>query len=148
MEDGKQPLNRADYLRGAMGTRRDIGLRIVVGIVSLDLLIVKFAIDASAHVTGVHRLAWAIRFITGGACVVLAGMLCQIEARNRRNRIAYINAEIQARPPRAGTPDEETYDESVWFSVWQSWASTWPFLGALGLTGAVWVVVGLLRGTP
>jgi hypothetical protein len=148
MDDGKTPLNSADYHRGAMGTRRDIGLRVVVGIVSLELLVVKFAIDAAPHVTDVHRLAWAIRFVTGGACVVLAGMLCQIEARNRRNRITYINAEMQDRPTQPGVPAEEPYDESFWFSVWQSWASTWPFLGVLGLTGAIWVVVGLLRGTP
>ncbi len=129
-----------------MVERRNIGLRIVVGVVAFDLIILKLALDATDSIEDQSELAWAIRLIAVGAFVVLAGMLLQLEGRNRRDRMVYRAAELRADAIRMGKPlpNEAPEEETIWFSIRQSWATTWTLGGVLVLTIAIWWLAGLL----
>ncbi len=130
----------------AMVARRNVGLRIVVGVVAFDLLLLKIAVEAADRVDDQAGLTMAIRLIAVVAFLVLAGMLTQIEIRNRDDRLVYRNATERVRAIRRGsTPrTEEDLREGFWVSVGRSWATTWPLLGVLVLTIAIWSIAGLL----
>jgi hypothetical protein len=128
----ERTLAHAAHRRGAMVERRNIGLRIVVGIVAFDLIVLKLAVDAASRVSDHGQLAWAVRLISVGAFVVLAGMLFQLEVRVET---------MQWDPGRPPAPPQE---ESLWFTLRQSWATTWTLAGVLVLTIAMWWMAGLL----
>ncbi len=134
----------------AMVARRNVGLRIVVGVVAFDLLLLKIAVEAADRVDDQAGLTTAIRLIAVFAFLVLAGMLTQIEIRNRDDRLVYRNASERVRAIRSGsTPRaEEDLREGFWTSVSRSWATTWPLLGVLVLTIAIWSIAGLLVHSP
>jgi hypothetical protein len=142
----ERTLAHAAHRRGAMVERRNIGLRIVVGIVAFDLIVLKLAVDAAGQVSDHEQLAWIVRLIGVGAFVVLTGMLIQLEIRNRGDRSVYRDAEkrieeLQWDPGRA---PERPREESIWSTVRQSWATTWTLGGVLVLTIAMWWMAGLL----
>ena len=126
--------------------RRNVGLRIVVGVVAFDLIILKIALEASDQVADQAGLVWAVRAIVAFAFLALAGMLIQIEHRNRDDRREYRNAIDRVKAIRRDENPAaiETPEESFAYSVRRSWATTWPLLGTLILTVAIWVIVGLL----
>jgi hypothetical protein len=131
--------------------RRNVGLRIVVGVVAFDLILLKIALEVSDQVVGDQgRLTWAIRAIAVFAFFALAGMLVQIEHRNRDDRREYRNAIERVRAIRDGEDPAtiETPEEPFWHTVRRSWATTWPLLGTLVLTAAIWVMAGLITHSP
>ena len=119
-----------------MIARRNIGLRIVVGVVGFDLLMLKLALEASDKVSDQTELAWAVRIAAVGAFVVLAGMLIQIESKNRIDRGIYRAAARRAEEIRKGhaPPAIDSEPESLRYTVKQAWATTWPLIGVLALT--------------
>jgi hypothetical protein len=133
-----------------MVERRNIGLRIVVGIVAFDLIVLKLAVDAADQVSDHSQLAWAVRLIAVGAFVVLAGMLFQLEVRNRADRTVYRDAEqrVEAMQWNPERPHAPPLEESLWFTLRQSWATTWTLAGVLVLTVAMWWMAGLLTDQP
>jgi len=137
-ETAEEARAQAIYHQSAMVERRNIGLRIVVGIVGFDLLVLKLALDASESVTDHSELAWAVRAVAAGAFAVLTGMLIQIESRNRTDRKIYIAASSRADAIRKGGStvgmNAEDVKESLWKTVKNSWATTWTLLGVLFLT--------------
>jgi hypothetical protein len=139
-------LAQAAHHRSAMVERRNIGLRIVVGVVTFDVIVLKLALDATDSVSDHSELAWAIRLIAAGAFVVLAGMLLQLEGRNRRDRVVYRAAEQRADAIRLGKPASQAQpeEESIWYTIRQSWATTWTLGGVFILTIAIWWLAGLL----
>jgi hypothetical protein len=130
----------------AMVARRNVGLRIVVGVVAFDLLLLKIAVEAADRVDDLAGLTMAIRLIAVCAFLVLAGMLTQIEIRNRDDRLVYRNASGRVQAIRRGSSPHAEADlrEGFWTSVGRSWATTWPLPGVLVLTIAIWSVAGLL----
>jgi hypothetical protein len=142
----ERTLAHAAHRRGAMVERRNIGLRIVVGIVAFDLIVLKLAVDAASRVSDHGQLAWAVRLISVGAFVVLAGMLFQLEVRNRADRTVYRDAErrVETMQWDPGRPPAPPQEESLWFTLRQSWATTWTLAGVLVLTIAMWWMAGLL----
>jgi hypothetical protein len=146
VETFQDALAQAAHHRSSMVERRNIGLRIVVGVVAFDVIVLKLALDAADNVGSHSQLAWATRLIAVGAFVVLAGMLLQLEGRNRRDREVYRAAELRAEAIRAGKPLSNISwpEESFWFTVQQSWATTWPLAGLFILTVAIWWLAGLL----
>lgn|GEM_PF-2804247 len=126
--------------------RRNVGLRIVVGVVAFDLILLKLALEVADQVPDHAELAWSIRAIAAFAFLALAGMLVQIEQRNRDDRREYRNAIERVRAIRRGEDPGgiETPEEDFWHTVRRSWATTWPLLGAFALTVAIWVIAGLL----
>jgi hypothetical protein len=102
----KDAFAQAAHHHNAMVERRNIGLRIVVGVVAFDLIVLKLALEAADNVNDHAELAWAIRLIAAGAFVVLAGMLLQIEIRNRDDRAIYTTATTRAERIRLGEPPE------------------------------------------
>jgi hypothetical protein len=126
--------------------RRNVGLRIVVGVVAFDLILLKIALEVSGQVLDQDGLTWAIRGIVTFAFITLSGMLIQIEHRNRDDRREYRNAIERVRAIRRGEDPAaiETPEESLRLTVRRSWATTWPLLGTLALTVAIWVMAGLL----
>lgn len=135
-------LKHAAHHRAAMAERRTIGLKIIVGIVGFDLLIMKLATDMTKNVASHTQLAWIVRLILIGAFVVVAGMLIQLEVRNSRDRGLYLLAEHRAEAIHGGRPltDVRYIAESPWRAVRQSWATTWPLGGILCLTiGLCWM---------
>jgi hypothetical protein len=137
---------QAAHHRGAMVERRNIGLRIVVGIVAFDLIVLKLALDASDRVSDQSELTWSIRLIAVFALVILAGMLAQLEIRNRGDRQLYRAAERRMEAIRLGEDltKVKPVEESWPYTVRQAWATTWPLLGMLVLTIAIWWMAGLL----
>jgi hypothetical protein len=133
-----------------MVERRNIGLKIVVGIVAFDLLILKLGLDAAEQVSDYQELTWALRLVAVFAFVILAGMLVQLEIRNREDRRLYRAAERRMDALRRGEDASaiEPLDESTWHTVRQSWITTWPLLGMLGLTIAIWWIASLLTHPP
>jgi hypothetical protein len=134
----------------AMVARRNVGLRIVVGVVAFDLLLLKVAVEAADRVDDQAGLTMAIRLIAVCALIVLAGMLTQIERRNRDDRLVYRNATERVRAIRRGSTPRPVGDlrEGFWTTVSRSWATTWPLLGVLVLTIAIWSIAGLLTHPP
>jgi len=130
----------------AMIARRNVGLRIVVGVVAFDLLLLKIAVEAADRVEDQAGLTMAIRLIAIFALLVLAGMLIQIELRNRDDRLVYRHAGERVRAIRRGATARAEQDrkEGFWITVSRSWATTWPLLGVLVLTIAIWSIAGLL----
>ena len=130
--------------------RRNVGLKIVVGMVAFDLIVLKLALEVSDQTADQDSLTWAIRAIAIFAFLTLAGMLAQIEHRNRDDRRAYRNAAERVRAIRQGEDPAKikTPEESLWQTVRRSWATTWPLLGVLVLTVAIWVMAGLLSPSP
>jgi hypothetical protein len=137
---------QASHHRGAMVERRNIGLRIVVGIVAFDLLVLKLALDAADQVSDQSELTWAIRGIAVFALIVLTGMLVQLEIRNRGDRQVYRAAERRMEAIRRGEDPAgiEAPEEALSYTVRQAWATTWPLLGVAVLTVAIFVMAGLL----
>jgi len=141
-----EALAQAAHHRNAMVERRNIGLRVVVGIVAFDLVILRYALDSTGDISDQSELTWALRMIATVAFVVLTGMLCQLEIRNRSDRILYKDAEHRAEKIRRGEPPmHEPKTESLIFTIRQSWATTWPLAGVLSLTIAIWWLAGLAR---
>lgn len=129
-----------------MVERRNIGLKIVIGIVTFDLLLLKFGLDAGDQVSDDSELTWALRLVAVVAFLVMAGMLFQLERSNRRDRIRYRHAEARAEKIRLGeAPPREARSETLWYSIRQSWATTWPLGGVFFLTVAIWWLAGLIR---
>jgi hypothetical protein len=88
----------------------------------------------------------AIRLVAVAASVVMAGMLFQVERSNRRDRIRYRHAEARAEKIRLGeAPPRDPRPESTWYSIRQSWATTWPLGGVLLFTVAIWWIAGIVR---
>jgi hypothetical protein len=132
-----------------MIARRNVGLKVIIGIVTFDLLILKFGFDAGGDVTDVSELTWAIRVVSAMAFVVLMGMLIQIEVSNHRDRIRYRYADARAKKMQMGqAPPPKAKQETFWASVGRSWATTWPLLGVLCLTAAIWWLAGLIAPSP
>jgi hypothetical protein len=145
-ETFSEALAQAHHHQTKMVERRNVGLKIVIGIVTFDLLLMKFGLDAGSKVSDHSELAWAIRFIAVAAFVVMAGMLIQIELSNRRDRIRYRHAEARAEKIRLGAaPPRQARAETIGFSIRQSWATTWPLAGVLCLTMAIWWLAGLIQ---
>jgi hypothetical protein len=139
-------LTVASYHRNAIVERRNIGLRILVGVVTFDLLFMKLALDAADRVQNVGQLAWTVRLAAIGALLTLAAMLYQIEVRSRRDRTACRTAEERARClfEERDPLEIPAHSETYWGSWRQSWATTWPMLGMLFLTVAIWWLAGLM----
>jgi hypothetical protein len=129
-----------------MVERRNIGLKIVVGLVTFDLLFVKFAVDASQAVSHPGQLTWIIRAVATGAFITLAGMLTQIEIRSARDRRIYRACERRIEALQLGTdPSQISQRVDPWFIIVRdSWATTWPLAGFLLLTAAIWWLAGIL----
>jgi hypothetical protein len=140
-------LAHAAHHRAAMVDRRAIGLKIVVGVVGFDLVVMKLAIDAAGHVADHDGLAWVVRLIATVALIVVAGMLFQLEVRSRRDRILYWASERRAEAIQTGADPAGVVSsgETRWDAVRNSWATTWPLAGVFGLTVAMWLLAGLLR---
>jgi hypothetical protein len=130
-----------------MVDRRAVGLKILVGVISFDLVVIKLGIDASAHVRNRSELAWIVRLVASTSFLVVAGMLFQLETRSRRGRALYWAAELRAEAIRRGHDPSvvATADETFAESIKNSWATTWPLAGLLGLTVAMWLLAGILR---
>jgi hypothetical protein len=142
----ERELARAAHHRAAMVDRRAIGLKIVVGVVGFDLVLIKLAIEAASHVTDAQELAWIVRLIATGAFVVLGGMLYQLEVRSLQDRKVYWESERRAEAIRTGDDIAKVrFQETPWGNVKTAWASTWPLGGIFVLTAAIWVFAGLLR---
>jgi hypothetical protein len=138
-------LEYATYHRSAMKERRDVGLRVTIGIVGFDLLAIKLALDSVEHVSNLSALTAVVRIITLSAWVAMTGMLFQIELRNRIDRAKYKWAEEWAIALRTGaTPQPVPVNDSFWRTIRNSWAGTWPVLGGIGLTIAIWWLAGLI----
>src|SRR3954454_12884455 len=146
----KDAFEQATHHHNAMVERRNIGLRIVVGVVAFDLIVLKLALEAADKVTDQTELAWAIRLIAAVAFAVLAGMLLQIETRNRDDRAVYRAATDRAEKIRQGKPmpAQTLPTESFWLTVSRSWATSWTLGGVLVLTIAIWWMAGLLAQNP
>jgi len=142
----KDAFEQAAHHHHAMVERRNIGLRIVVGVVAFDLIVLKLALEAADKVSDQGELAWAIRLIAAVAFAVLAEMLLQIEGRNRDDRAIYSAATERAEKIRQGKPPpvEAPPAESFWLTVSRSWATSWTLGGVLVLTIAIWWMAGLL----
>jgi hypothetical protein len=142
----EQELAQAEHHRQAMVSRRNIGLRIGVGITGFDLVLLKLAIDASAHVEDHDALAWTVRGVVIAALAITAGMLIQLEIRNHRDRLLYIAAENRAEALRKkGSADDVVAPtESIPKAVRNAWATTWPLMGLTGLTIGIFALVSLL----
>lgn len=145
-ESFDEALAQASHHRRSMVERRNIGLKIVVGVVGFDLVVMKFAVDAADSVSDPSELAWAIRLVAIAAFAVLAGMLTQLEIRNRSDRSLYRAAELRAERIRLGQPPIQTdpEPESVPYTIKHSWATTWPLAGVLMLTVAICWLAGIL----
>jgi hypothetical protein len=142
----EEALAQARHHQSKMVERRNVGLKIVIGIVTFDLLLLKFGLDAHDKVSDPSELGWAMRLVAVVAFMVMAGMLTQVELSNRRDRIRYRHAEARAEKIRLGeAPPRDARSESAWYSVRQSWATTWPLAGVLFLTVAIWWLAGLVR---
>jgi hypothetical protein len=61
-----------------MKDRRDVGLRVTIGIVGFDLLAIKLAFDSVEHVSNLSAMTAVVRIITISAWVAMTGMLIQI----------------------------------------------------------------------
>src|SRR5512138_1423909 len=96
-------LRNAAHHRSSMVERRNIGLKIVVGVVSFDLVILKVALDSAKNVTNVNELASLVRLVVVAVFVITAGMLFQIEVRSRADRSAAKTAETRADALLMGT---------------------------------------------
>jgi hypothetical protein len=142
-------LRNAAHHRSSMVERRNIGLKIVVGVVTFDLVILKVALDATKNVTDVGQLAWLVRVVVVAVLIITAGMLLQIEVRSRADRAAARTAEARADALLMGTEPSRvrTSEESLFTSVRHSWATTWPIAGLLVFTVVIWFVVAIL-GVP
>jgi hypothetical protein len=138
-------LEYATYHRSAMKDRRDVGLRVTIGIVGFDLLAIKLAFDSVEHVSNLSAMTAVVRIITISAWVAMTGLLIQIELRNRLDRAKYRWAEDRAIALRTGaTPPAIPVNDSFWRTIRASWAGTWPVLGGIGLTVALWWLAGLI----
>ena len=114
-------------------------------IVGFDLLAIKLAFDSVEHVSNLSAMTAVVRIITISAWVAMTGMLIQIELRNRLDRAKYRWAEDRAIALRTGaTPPAIPVNDSFWRTIRASWAGTWPVLGGIGLTVALWCLAGLI----
>lgn len=140
-------LAHAEHHRNAMVERRTIGLKVVTGVVTSDLLVLKLAVDSADHVGNHNQLAWAVRLILVVAFVVMAGMLVQLEIRNRDDRCIYRLAERRADAIQNGEDPKKVVGrtEGPWATTSRSWASSWPFAGVFFLTIALCWLAGLIN---
>jgi hypothetical protein len=146
-EQIERELASAAHHRASMVDRRGTGLRIIVGVVSFDLVLMKLATDAASHVTDHHRLGTIVRVAVAAAYIVMAGMLIQLETRSRRDRQSYWWCERRADAIRRGEdPDSiPLMVETRWQVVRNSWATTWALGGVAALAGSIWLFAGILR---
>jgi hypothetical protein len=139
-------LRNAAHHRSSMVERRNVGLKIVVGVVSFDLVILKIALDSTKNVRDVGQMAWLVRVVVVAVFVTTAGMLYQIEVRSRADRAAARTAESRADALLTGTEPSRVPSsvENLAASVRHSWATTWPIAGMLVFTVVIWQVASIL----
>ncbi|GLV87992.1 hypothetical protein Slala03_76810 [Streptomyces lavendulae subsp. lavendulae] len=136
----------AAYHFSAMVDRRSISLRMFTAVVILDFVATKLVMDAAKQTAHPQSLAWVLRLVLGGVFIALAGMVIQVELRNRKDRIKYraYSARAQVALQGGATSLVAEKEEGFWYSVRQSWASTWALGAVLGLTIALCWFAGLI----
>ncbi|MER5927289.1 hypothetical protein [Streptomyces mirabilis] len=139
-------IEKASYHRDAMHERRSIGLRMFTAVVILDFVATKLVMDASGRIAHPHQLTSVLRLVVTGMLIALAGLVTQLELRNRQDRVRYRTNSLRAEAALRGDPPGlvPEQNEGRLYAVRQSWASTWPLLATLGLTAALWWFAGLI----
>ncbi|MFI9353149.1 hypothetical protein [Streptomyces lydicus] len=137
---------KASYHRDAMHERRSIGLRMFTAVVILDFVATKLVMDASGRASHPHQLTAVLRLVLVGMLLALAGLVAQLELRNRQDRIRYRTNALRAEAVLRGDPPGSVPEqaENRLYGVRQSWASTWPLVALLGLTAALWWFAALI----
>jgi hypothetical protein len=104
----------------------------------------KLVLDTSISISGTPEFTWAIRLMATGAFAALAGLLFQLEGRNRTDRLIYRDAEMRMGGTRTRKLLQRDAPEgSLWRTIHRSWATTWALVCVLVITIGIWGLAGV-----
>jgi hypothetical protein len=134
-----------------MESRRAISRWAFAALVGLDLLLIKGLLDEKAAITALNSSAYGESILVAqigiiGALVLYLLTAIEIELVNWWDRESYLTAQDEMRArllviPRRVQPVRQRW----WLALLSSWASTWPGVGAIGMTIASVFFLNVMR---
>ncbi len=151
-EDQKRIENKIklmEYHHQRMDSRRSIGFKAFLSLVTLFIVAIKGASDLINHVSQcvLKVIALKVNVIIGfvSLCFVFGLFIWQIEKRSKADREKYISLEREVYSLLHGQTKYDKYEEKNWCkSIRESWAGTWPVIAAIILTFVSSMIVGVL----
>lgn len=139
------------YHQKAMESRRSIGFKAFLSLVTFDLIILKGTIDIKEIIYSLILLKFIIVLGFWLLFFIYVGFIIQIESWNKKNRLKYMElSELlynkEGEEPNAKiTPKAGIKSESCLETICNSWTGTWPCITLLFFTFGCSCVVCLIK---
>ena len=137
-----------DYHHRAMETRREVQLRIFLGVVAMYLVLAKGTADSISKVSEPQLLQIWVQYFFGIVFILYTIFTLQVEGWNKADRQKYMRLQqmLWDSSVDSDKPKKECCKEECWCtSIRFSWAGTWPVLTVLLLTIICCIFVGSLK---